>query len=157
MKKSAKKTGIIPVLLSFTATLDCIASGSLTTKDLNRAIFCFGCARVWVVDNIPEKILDEQLPYQLEKITVETIATVRKHVLAAESNKRVVWRRSFLDNPIGGQNELSNTLQHCGLQPLNPNLPPVIEDSDFLKTAIERVNNISGLQRVNVIASPTSV
>ena len=137
------------ILLSFTRTLDLITEGRLSDKQLANAIFCFGCTRVWALDTAGKKVLDEQKSWQKEKINLATLNKLRVHLLSAEMAGRVVWRREL--NPFHLQAELSKSLTAANLEPLNPNLPPSVEN-DFLKIAIERVNNKDGVERVDVFA-----
>ena len=59
----------------------------------------------------------------------------------AEKQNRLAWRPVWPPaNAIEIQGLLSKLLQANGLEPLNHNLPPIV-DPQFLKIAVERVNN----------------
>lgn len=93
------------------------------------------------------------------KNTLFFILNVDKHVCLGESLKigclleeaeqqgRLVWKPA--DN-LAIQPQLSELLEKNGLEPLNHNLPPIV-DPDFLKIAVERTNN-KGVTRVTVFA-----
>ena len=65
----------------------------------------------------------------------------------AEKQNRLAWRSA---NVLEIQNQLNELLQANGLEPLNHNLPPIVTPQ-FLKIAVERVNN-KQVTRVTVFA-----
>jgi hypothetical protein len=135
------------VLLSFTETLDQLASGGLTDKDLAGAIFCYGCGSKWPFEK-PEAIIAQHGGYQDEKIAVGHVKKVATALKKAQKEGRVVWRRNKDGDDRDGHqvhNEISAALKKLGLFELNPNLPPVTENS-FLKTAIERVDKTRSIR-----------
>ena len=136
------------ILLSYTTTLDCVVDGSLQEKDLEDAIFCFGCGSMWPHAN-PSTIMREQQGFQKNTLTPDIVELVHRHLEAAEEAGRAVWRWC---SPQELHQRLSQALEACGLKPLNPNLPPApVTDNGFLKTAIERVNNKDGVVLVRVV------
>lgn len=144
----------IVVLLSFTAGLDAISCGEISSHDLETAIFCLGCTKEFLqIQSVP--ILKAQEPHQKHPISVELIDAFKFALAEAERDNRVIWRRGF--NYGDALRKISSVLESQGLEPLNPNLPESIGlNSDALKTAIERVNNKIGVQRVMVIIPPLS-
>ncbi len=138
----------IMIILSFTKALDGIASGALTEENLAQAIFCPGCMPDAVFKLPIAVLLEEQFPYQAEQITAETVETFRRHAEQAEKDGRIVWRRKI--EPSETHRRLSALLVKQGGEGLNPNLPPS-DENDLLKTAIERVNNKDGHEKVQVI------
>ncbi len=126
----------IHVLLSFTETLDRLREGKLTESDLEKAIFCFGCRPEYPYQETIH-VFATQAPHQRTKITVDHINILVRHLRAAEQEERVIWRQ--LLSPYEVHERLSKSLEKSGGEALNPNLPPVVENS-FLKIAIERIN-----------------
>jgi hypothetical protein len=138
----------IPVILSFTAALDFIAADKLTQEQLEKAVFALGCGPGWPRQPL-DTIVRQHGHYQHNHIAQPTLNLFCQSLDKAEADGRVVWRREFNS---GGtvHGELSKSLVRAGLEPLNPNLPPIVENT-FLKTAIERVNNKDGNERAWVI------
>jgi hypothetical protein len=144
------------ILLSFSSTLNAVATGKLTEADLSTAIFFFGNTKDYTCETPVSEVLRIQFGnHDMEQgVMAKTVETVRRHARAAAEDKRALWRKdenNKMMEPSAAQAALSQLLKQNGLQPLNPNLPPADpRDNKFLQIAIERVNNKDGLEMVRV-------
>lgn len=127
-------------VLSYTAALDALADGTMKKDDLKTAIFCLGCGSKFPFLD-PEHIVAEQEPWQKHPLKEATVKTFAKALTAAEKDKRVIWRYGGGVEPVIVHQKISAALQKAGMEPLNPNLPPIVENG-FLKLAVERTRNV---------------
>ncbi len=109
-----------------------------------------------LVEAVEKKLVPDE---EWRTSTLFLILNVDKHCCLGESLKigclleeaeqqgRLMWKPA--DSALV-QRQLSELLEKNGLEPLNENLPPII-DPAFLKAAVERTNN-KGIQRVTVFA-----
>jgi hypothetical protein len=137
------------VILSFTTALDALANGSLTEHDLSEALFCLGCTPGWPYER-PVVILLQHGRYQKEDVKPADVHTFAAALKIAESEGRVVWRRSSESVDVDGHKvhqAISKFFTDRGLFPLNANLPPITENG-FLKTAIEIADKTHGVEFV---------
>jgi hypothetical protein len=108
----------------------------------------------YVEDN-PDALQEEDALFFLDcdrdrlEVRVQQPAAVRAFARAQGFEpERVAWRGLTTTE---SHRALSELLSSNGFSPLNPNLSPV-DNVDFLKTAVERVNNKDGVHRITVIA-----
>ena len=130
------------VLLSFTSTLNALAHGALTEAELSEAVICFGCSRGWTCEESLPYVLDRQHSHHTmsEKVSVDTLATVRRHALVAESAGRAMWRKTSEAGrdrltPPEAVEGLNRILARKGLPtiPDEYGLPRMSTDNDFFE------------------------
>lgn len=126
------------LFISFTTIMGGVHAGKIDDQDLDTGLFFFGCSK-------------GAFAALEERVNPEGKAAYRKIKFAiakAEKEGRVEWGPGRSKHPHA---QMSALLSRNGLEPLNPNLPPIEDDYGFLSTAVDRVNNKNGITRVEVI------
>ena len=124
------------VLVSFTKTLDAVASGRIGENELREALFLFGCMRVHAVKTDVAEVVLLQRESQRQSIVPAHVELVRAAVLAGEREERVLWWRDLTHQEL--LPKLNAVLRRALLEPVSK-LPAVI-DGAHLKLAIIAAN-----------------
>jgi hypothetical protein len=136
-----------PILLSFTATLNAVADGTLNQEDLSHAIFFYRCTQAWTCRAPAVEVRWIQfLDHDMDpRVTEKTVELIRDHIREAVSDGRAAWRK--LDNrepmdPTEARDTLNRMLRQANLAELAPTLiPENVYDNLSFQAAIEGANN----------------
>lgn len=124
------------ILLSFTQTLDAVASALLHKEDLANALFFFGCTRTYLFDQSDEEIIFSQSDRQKFKVLPAHVSLVRKAVDQGEKDGRAFWWR---DAPLASQlSGLNKVLAKAWIEPI-PRMPNPLNGAN-LQLAIHGAN-----------------